>query len=97
VAGFGLVKTPAGCVLGVVVAGTRRADVVFAGVAVGPGLGVVGFAVDGAGSAAGGGAGVRPGVDQVTQSAGWFVLVFAVLVVAGAFGDGLECDLQVAE
>src|ERR1700756_2939153 len=83
--------------LGVVVAGAGRGEVVFAGGAFGPGDGVVEVAVLGVGFAAGGGAGGGPGADEVGELPRGPVRVFAQPMVAGVAGDGGEGDVQVAE
>jgi len=58
---------------------------------------VIDVAVDGPGEAAGRGAGRGAGADQVAELAAWQVVIFGVGVVAVAFGDGVEGEVEAAE
>jgi hypothetical protein len=96
-AGFGLFDFPAGCLLAAMVPSAFRAEVALAGLAVGVGDGVVEVAVDGLGVAAGGVAGRGPGAEQVLEFPAGGVVVFGVMVVALAAGDGLGGEVELGE
>jgi hypothetical protein len=96
-AGFGLLSLPAGGLLAAVVAAAAGVGVALVGGAVGVGNDVVDVAVDGLGAAAGGGEGAGAGADEVPELAAGAVMVLAVPVVAGAPGDGLEGEVQLAQ
>ena len=100
-AGLGLLEFPAGCVLGVVVPLTERAEVALAGGAGRVGDGVVDLGGDGLGAAAGGAAAGGAGADQVLELPAGGVAVLAVGVVARSagdrLGDGVELGQELGE
>ena len=96
-AGLGLAELPAGCLLAPVVAAAGGGEVALAGDAGGVGEGVVEVAERGVGAAAGCGAAGGAGADQVFEVAAGGVAVFAAGVVAAAFGDRGEGEIQPAQ
>src|ERR1700733_8320354 len=96
-AGFGLAECPAGGLLASVVTAAGGCEVALAGDSGRVGEGVVEVAEHGLGAAAGGGAAGGAGADQVFEFAAGGVAVFAAGVVAAAFGDRGEGDVEVAQ
>jgi hypothetical protein len=94
---FGLLDSPAACLLGAVVASAFGAEVALAAGSVGVGEGVVEVAVQGLGAAAGGVAGDGAGADDVFEFAAGGVAVLGPAVVAGVLGDGVEGDVEGAD